>query len=757
MMKDKRQQDKDRVFGFLKKYITLSMVTILLVISFVFFTVYRNLEISRVTGSSISGLLQLGLSCNSLFDSINKLLFQIYDDRDISDMVNAVNLDITTTIRANTRLASFTLTGTDIISIYVYSKQTDCFYSTLPSTPKQSKTDFLDREAVYFIDNIQNIEVLNPIPRKIKLYTASDVTDHTLDVYTLIYNGLPKFSTANFNKVVIVNVSEEWVRKSIELWNKEMNGNVCIINNKGTLVSSLYKDNMLQDISQEEFVDKILKSKKQSGYFECNVSGVKSFVTYVYSSKLGWFFIRAIPYSIIYENLEKIIFIAIGLFLLYVAIGFILSFIITRKAKKSIDDIIDGLKSRINDNRNDLDKLKEEFLLSSLYNNVSASPEQMRKDFEKYNIMISPDKILLLVLFKIDHYHELCTRFKSYDIAVLRQAIMKTASELFCTKYIVETVDMKDDHVVLAFNCTDSPEHIAVSKVDSLIKLVQDSVEKNIQVSLSAVLSPSGYTINDINLLYSEAKQASNYRMFFGHKCIIHSEGLKILSPEKYIFPTGKEKMLLHTLMLGKAESAGELLDEIIDSTHGYPYTILNSLLLRLTSSISSTFESIDSISKYSIDYNFNSFLETLNKCETVTEIRNRFSDMFVHVFSILEEKKNSKYELLVNKVIDIINQDYADKNLCLNSIAARINLSSGYLGKLFKTYTSKSVSDYINQIRIESASKMLEYSTLSINDILSKIGFTSNNYFYTVFRKTFGITPSEYREKMRTKDQSLI
>lgn len=754
-MKNNKQKDKEKVFRFLKKYITLAIGSFLIAISIVFILVYHNLEVSRLTGTSINSLLQLGLSSDTLFDSIRKLMFQIFNDTDITSLVNDVNSDTFVIQKSTSRLNSYSSTCTNINSIYVYSRQNDSFYTTVPNIPKNDKINFFDKEAVKMIDNIQGVRALYPIPRRIVMHGSPDVPDNTVNIYTFIYYGYPEFSTNYINKVVIINVSEDWVKNSLELWSKGIKGNVCIMNKEGILVSNLYNNEMFEDISQEEFASKILKSEKETGYFISNVSGVKSFATYAYSDKLGWYFIRIIPYGSIYENLAKIGLIAVFLLLIYIAIGYVLSYIITGKAKRSIDDIIDALNKEILDNRTDLDKLKDEFLYNSLYNNIFISKEQIIKDFNKYKIVLSADNALILILFRIDHYYELRSKFKSYDIALLKQALIKTASEIFRVKYFIETVDMKDDHIILAINEKSCSEHMTVSQIDNMIELVQDTAEKNIKISLSAVLSPSGYTFNDINLLYTEVKQASNYRMFYGLRCIIHSEELAVFQSNDYVYPTEKEKMLIDALMLGKVEAAGKLLYEILESTKGYAYTVLSSLLLRLTASISTAFESIENIGKYSIDYNFNSFMEIANRCETLDEIKSEFYNMFNDVFSSIEQKKNSKYELLINQVIDIINQGYSNENLCLNSIAAELNLSPGYLSKLFRTYTMKSVGDYINQIRVDKALKLLEKTDMPINEVAASIGFSCCNYFYTIFKKVTGITPTNYRQ-IKNKNQIL-
>lgn len=70
------------------------------------------------------------------------------------------------------------------------------------------------------------------------------------------------------------------MRNSIKLWDTNDEDSIFIINDDVILVSSLYRDSMLLDISKEGLISKILKSEKMSGYFEYYVSGKKSFITY---------------------------------------------------------------------------------------------------------------------------------------------------------------------------------------------------------------------------------------------------------------------------------------------------------------------------------------------------------------------------------------------------------------------------------------------------------------------------------------------
>lgn len=73
---------------------------------------------------------------------------------------------------------------------------------------------------------------------------------------------------------------------------------------------------------------------------------------------------------------------------------------------------------------------------------------------------------------------------------------------------------------------------------------------------------------------------------------------------------------------------------------------------------------------------------------------------------------------------------------------------SYGYIGNCFRNYLGISPTAYINNIRLEYASKMLKSSNLSIADICDEAGYNNLGYFYRNFKKKYGVSPSKYREE---------
>ncbi|WP_339205609.1 helix-turn-helix transcriptional regulator [Paenibacillus sp. FSL K6-3182] len=74
--------------------------------------------------------------------------------------------------------------------------------------------------------------------------------------------------------------------------------------------------------------------------------------------------------------------------------------------------------------------------------------------------------------------------------------------------------------------------------------------------------------------------------------------------------------------------------------------------------------------------------------------------------------------------------------------------LSPGYLGKLFRSHTQLSFNDYLKKIRLEEATRLLTTTNDSIAVISESVGVLNTTYFFTLFKKTYGISPAQYREQ---------
>lgn len=95
--------------------------------------------------------------------------------------------------------------------------------------------------------------------------------------------------------------------------------------------------------------------------------------------------------------------------------------------------------------------------------------------------------------------------------------------------------------------------------------------------------------------------------------------------------------------------------------------------------------------------------------------------------------------------LIDWIERNFAEQ-ITLEQLSAIAELSPKYLCRVFKEYTSKTLIQYINELRIENACFEMAYKGKSITQAAYDSGFNELSYFCKIFKQHKGITPKEYR-----------
>lgn len=105
----------------------------------------------------------------------------------------------------------------------------------------------------------------------------------------------------------------------------------------------------------------------------------------------------------------------------------------------------------------------------------------------------------------------------------------------------------------------------------------------------------------------------------------------------------------------------------------------------------------------------------------------------------------------LIQKVINYVDF-HLQEPFSLKTISDEISVNSSYLSYQFKKEMGQTLTDYINQKRIENALVLLVTTDLKINKISEKIGIYDVNYFSKIFKRSQNMTPSEYRNMINGK-----
>ncbi|QNK41801.1 AraC family transcriptional regulator [Caproicibacter fermentans] len=119
------------------------------------------------------------------------------------------------------------------------------------------------------------------------------------------------------------------------------------------------------------------------------------------------------------------------------------------------------------------------------------------------------------------------------------------------------------------------------------------------------------------------------------------------------------------------------------------------------------------------------------------------------YVCKILSEKEfEEKTRSLkhFNTVLQFIEDNY-DKKIRLKELADSANLSACHFCRTFKQITGKTLTNYVNEIRLEKAACFLKQTDLNITETALKCGFDSISYFNRLFSRHYKISPTKFRK----------
>ena len=85
--------------------------------------------------------------------------------------------------------------------------------------------------------------------------------------------------------------------------------------------------------------------------------------------------------------------------------------------------------------------------------------------------------------------------------------------------------------------------------------------------------------------------------------------------------------------------------------------------------------------------------------------------------------------------------------DLTLTMLAERFSYHPSYFSELFKSKMGKTFVQYVTEVRMKQATRLLEETSLSLWDIAELTGFANASYFSSKFKRQYGISPSDYRQ----------
>ncbi|MCF6334856.1 MAG: response regulator [Spirochaetales bacterium] len=155
----------------------------------------------------------------------------------------------------------------------------------------------------------------------------------------------------------------------------------------------------------------------------------------------------------------------------------------------------------------------------------------------------------------------------------------------------------------------------------------------------------------------------------------------------------------------------------------------------------------IQEMSLFNTDDNASSYDQ--GSFDSLVQAREFFFRLLVFIENRIESHRNEAVLSRINKAIEIIEAKKGKRDFTLQEICNDVYLSTSQFSLLFKEGTGKTFIEYLTQIRIDEAKKLLKTTDMKSYEIAEESGFSDPGYFSISFKKNTGKTPMEYRRSL--------
>ena len=129
-----------------------------------------------------------------------------------------------------------------------------------------------------------------------------------------------------------------------------------------------------------------------------------------------------------------------------------------------------------------------------------------------------------------------------------------------------------------------------------------------------------------------------------------------------------------------------------------------------------------------------------------VPALQKALLEVCLRIGGYMNQRRSSMAGTLVEKAKQFILKHFADVDLSVEKVCEHLHISQSYFSSIFKQDTGRSFVQYLTDLRMDHAAELLRESDEKTYVIAQRVGYDEPNYFSYVFKRKFGVSPSQYR-----------
>ena len=384
-------------------------------------------------------------------------------------------------------------------------------------------------------------------------------------------------------------------------------------------------------------------------------------------------------------------------------------------------------------------KEQNEKLLRFLLTDATGSFGQYSAELESLNASLG-EKNNLILLLGVDPSSSEQSGIH-LEASLLKYVVQNVTEELLSSAVITRHIETVTPFVVFLLNFGE-PD---TEEIIRLLREAQDFIRKHYKITFSAGIGEPVEELTELSLSYQSAYEAFSRRFVTGNGSIHAALDLQLAPALEQLYPFEISDALLNAVKSLSPEAASGYVHDFIAAVRTYRIEQILCHILQLVISLQRLELTYYIAADGEWDY------KSLEQ-STLDAIESRLAQRCTSDIEQLSRTKetDSGRKELVDEITRLVEDNLYNPDLSVVFLADHVHLSVNYLRNIFKENTGDSLSAYITQKKLALICDLLLNTDMPLSEISDKLGFSTKNYFFTFVKKHTGMTPGDYRRKMR-------
>lgn len=410
--------------------------------------------------------------------------------------------------------------------------------------------------------------------------------------------------------------------------------------------------------------------------------------------------------------------------------------------QKKLSTLITRLRSEILINR--------EVYLDRLLHDLAEGVFQEKSTFiERLSILeISMEcKSHCCIILSLDGYREWAELLGNRETRMLVQRIDRLMYDMLAETFGIWSY-LDNNGQVVAIIGGDAPDG-TLPVLESYADSLKNTIKQFLNVTCTLAIGGWYSSIIDVSKSYSEAEKALSYRIVTGPDSVIRIDDVLTTHSNVFRYPQEKESAILNILQDADEYKIRKYLSVFFADIPSASYTHdqLKIVVMRLFSSMAGKYLDLGVDINRIHEKKLLDPYRIMDRFDSIESIYNWLLNLMSSCAAELRIKRKNNIKSVVEKVRSFLDDNFSNPELSLQVIADHVFLSPVYLSKLYKNETGENYLEYLTNLRIEKAKSYLKSTNIRASEIGAMVGYPNSQYFSTLFRKSTGMTPTEYRE----------